>query len=738
MAAIYGELIKAQLENLAADITPAVGGLVYYHTGSNFARMYNGTAWKVFADIDSTQVFTNKDIDGGTASNTNRITAPKAALATLQGLTRKAGTIVYATDTEQFLGDNGSVLAPLGGGSGSGEINAIPNPSASTTTTGWVVSGTCTVTRISTGGPLDPIIDTAFRLDGGAANDDIDVDFVLPVTLLNTKLKVSWFQTPETGAATGEWKVEVWDQAETKEYALTSDSSGESEIPNKIGNYETYFTSDSTTTLRVKYVRVTGSNHLDVTNLIVGPGIKITGAIPSNAEPHTLVTDGMGTIVSPKCLKWRDGNRLRMKGYFYVGTLDSVNAAKIFLPTGLTVDTSELGDTRSSIFGSFKQLFTANTDLSGGTNEGVWTWATGDDTSLSAATQSVSQLFAVRPADQVLANATLHSFDIDVPIAEWAQGGAVNVAENAVEFSWNSVAASSTTDDLTSFAYGPAGGMFPNATPAASNITRRVKFVSPIQPTDILITEVDLAGDGNFIQVVGQVYDSVSGFVVDNFVYTKNGGIDQYVGISQPYPVSGSDTEVDVRLGQYPSYQYGNAITASWGATNADARWRVRKISAGQALGFAEVSQNASGLVASAGQLKGTNTNDNAFAGNVGECIEHYENTGVNVQTAYTTIATVTLTPGDWDICASFGTDGGNASGNLILGVINQTPNSSAGLSRGINSTQSSFIVDTGASSIPDIRVSTSTTTTYYLNCSINGATGDYVVKGKLLARRVR
>lgn len=81
-------------------------------------------------------VLTNKDIDGGTASNTSRITLPKNTKANLDGLTRKEGTLVYATDQTKAYVDNGSALIPVGSGSGSG-INYILNSDGETDTTGY-------------------------------------------------------------------------------------------------------------------------------------------------------------------------------------------------------------------------------------------------------------------------------------------------------------------------------------------------------------------------------------------------------------------------------------------------------------------------------------------------------------------------------------------------------------------------------------------------------------------------
>lgn len=64
---------------------------------------------------DSAQVITNKDIDGGAASNTRRITVPKDTKANLDALTRKEGTIVFASDENKLYVDDGSQLVGTGG-----------------------------------------------------------------------------------------------------------------------------------------------------------------------------------------------------------------------------------------------------------------------------------------------------------------------------------------------------------------------------------------------------------------------------------------------------------------------------------------------------------------------------------------------------------------------------------------------------------------------------------------------
>ena len=111
---VYSQLEYASLQNSASDLT-GVAGLVYYNTGTTFPKYYSA-AWHTFADTDSAQAFTNKDYDGGTASNTSRLTVPKDTKANLDGLTRKEGTLVYATDEDKLYADDGTNLVEVGSG----------------------------------------------------------------------------------------------------------------------------------------------------------------------------------------------------------------------------------------------------------------------------------------------------------------------------------------------------------------------------------------------------------------------------------------------------------------------------------------------------------------------------------------------------------------------------------------------------------------------------------------------
>lgn len=76
------------------------------------------------------QALTLKDIDGGTASNSTRITVPANTTTNLNALTRKAGTVVWDTTTTQLKYDNGSALQVVA-------ANVLATPTAAGTVTSY-------------------------------------------------------------------------------------------------------------------------------------------------------------------------------------------------------------------------------------------------------------------------------------------------------------------------------------------------------------------------------------------------------------------------------------------------------------------------------------------------------------------------------------------------------------------------------------------------------------------------
>lgn len=129
---------------------------------------------------DAAQVITNKDIDGGIASNARRITVPKDTKANLDTLTRKEGTIVFATDEDKLYVDDGSQLVGTGG-LDTVQFTIANNQSSAVNITGFLInqasnkaftSNYSIVRRYQ--GTIGPAAeDTAFASNGGTQLNNI-------------------------------------------------------------------------------------------------------------------------------------------------------------------------------------------------------------------------------------------------------------------------------------------------------------------------------------------------------------------------------------------------------------------------------------------------------------------------------------------------------------------------------------------------------------------------------------
>lgn len=87
----------------------------------------------------SNKTITASDFDGGTASNSSRLTAPKDTLTNLNALARKAGTLVYSTDANRLYVDNGTSLTSVGGATGGGS-NAVFYENDKTVTQSYTIT----------------------------------------------------------------------------------------------------------------------------------------------------------------------------------------------------------------------------------------------------------------------------------------------------------------------------------------------------------------------------------------------------------------------------------------------------------------------------------------------------------------------------------------------------------------------------------------------------------------------
>lgn len=522
---------------------------------------------------DSTQVVTNKDVDGGTASDTSRITIPKDTLTNLQALTRKEGTVVYATDFDRIYYDDGTDLVEVGSGSGggSGGIDYVTNGDFETDTEGWAtyadaagsspVDGTggapsVTFSRISStllrGEAYGQLVKDAADRQGEGVSFDFTIDSVDKEKALDLSFDYNF----SVNGATGDIAVFVYDVTNA---ALISTASSVVPKGGSTNTFNTTFISSDSTSYRLIFHIASTSAlavNFNVDNVKIGPQEFIQTTPQTDWEVSTASSSWSGAGTE-NVYQRRVGNNLEL---FY--SINMAGAAPtnwvLDLPAGLTIDSTLTPNSTFNPWGSGYSnddsassrqpvfvLQNSSTSFfaiedAGGLNVTVpFTWAANDDLSLQ----------------------------IKVPIAEWA-GSSVGLANSRVEFAFNDsgITAAGATD-TTSFAYGPAGAEIGsiNSTTGNSFTTFRIRFLSEIQPTDSIVIQVQENGTWIEHEARGLTYLRQS---------TGRYGI-------RVEPVSGSTTDLDVRFANN-GYEAANATYGNngsgWSGIST-VRWRAVKSS---------------------------------------------------------------------------------------------------------------------------------------------------------------
>ena len=143
--------------------------------------------------------------------------------------------------------------------------------------------------------------------------------------------------------------------------------------------------------------------------------------------------------------------------------------------------------------------------------------------------------------------------------------------------------------------------------------------------------------------------------------------------------------------------------------------------------------------------IKGTNTNDSAAVGYVGEYIESVISTATNapVTATYGDLTSISLTAGDWvvSLFASGNLNTGTSVSNFIAGIGTASGASNTGLTPGDTSGSSPPPTSSSNSaliSIPAKRFPLSATTTLYLKMRSDYGGGNPQFQGRISAVRVR
>lgn len=538
--------------------------------------------FSTFVGTGAAQTLTNKDIDGGTASNSNRLTPPKNTKTNLDSLTRKEGTIVYATDQAKLFVDNGSTLTPVGSGSGSsGEVNAVTNPNAATDLTGYADSDAGSdVSRDTTAANLAlyPTIETGVKVNADAATEYISYCGAMPAGLKNRKLKLEWFQVPESGYATGDQKLEVYSTTSSTcassltRLALSTDASSVTAIPNATGKFTTTADTNSDSYFQIRWVRVSGTKFLTLQNIIYGPGIQPQGAVVTGYASFTPTITGVTTSASGA--RWlRVGEKMHLEGTF---TLSASGSAqwKLALPSGYTFGSvvGSIGNNTSMGYG-YGTFY-----VSGASSRALGLYLNTDNT-ISFYDNASGVLLSSGDG----ASGQIVSFTAQIPIAEWAGSGTLNVAQaNDVEYVSNS--STSDADDAASFVYGPQGSPLPGS--LTGKRYKQVRFQIPIQPTDLVILE--------YSSDSGQTWLSTQANNMGTLTYANQNGTEYGM-----YLAKQTSTDYRVFFSRYMTQAastYG-AAGNNWDNSSGTRRWRVRKVANGNAVGFGAATATSRGLV---------------------------------------------------------------------------------------------------------------------------------------------
>jgi len=464
--------------------------------------------------VSATQALTNKDIDGGTASNTNRVTLPQNTTANLAALTRKEGTLAYDTTLNTPVFDDGAAFVQItggGGGSGTGAINHLTGDDvdAESTVGNWLayadaagvdpVDGTAgapttTVTRTI----ASPLRGTgSFLLTKDAADrqgEGGSVDFAIEradsLTPLRQEVKFNY----EASAAfvTGDdsdLKVFIYDVDQASLISIQNNS-----VRFANGIVSVPFDVEDVTSVNYRlilHIATVNASAWTFTfdNVSVGPVTSLAGAAMTDWEEYTPT----GTWVSNTTYngRWRRvGDSMELQLGIELTGVPTATSLAIDLPPGYLIDLTKLPDAATgasgvmfSGIGRARDTGTASYALAGGWGSGL-----GDNSILifeiNGPTSIVNQAvpFTWVSGD----DAVIH---VMVPIVGWSSNVSVG---NGQTFRISNIIANGTRVTATPTKLGEWRSQLRNASARTFTDTNGDPTVQPSSSDGILV----YAGNG--------------------------------------------------------------------------------------------------------------------------------------------------------------------------------------------------------------------------------------------------
>lgn len=349
--------VQAALNELQTDVdTRATSSALSSHE-SDTTSIHGITDTSLLLTTTGAQVVTAKDIDGGTASNTSRITIPKASKATLDALTRKEATVVYASDTDKLYYDDGSILKAVGSGSGNG-INYITDSDAESGTGSWAtyadaaasspVDGTggspSSTWTTSTSSPLRGT--ASFLWTKSAANrqgEGFSYDFTIDSTDQAKVLQVAFDYKVASGTYADSdmtiWIYDVTNAALIQPAGYTIQNASVS--MRQLATFQS--ASNSTSYRLIVHTASTSASAytLQFDNFSVGPQIVTNGAAITDWTSFT-PTGSWSTNTTYTGFWKREGDTAKVSVQVYLSGAPTSATLTVNLPSGLTMDVNKL------------------------------------------------------------------------------------------------------------------------------------------------------------------------------------------------------------------------------------------------------------------------------------------------------------------------------------------------------------------------------------------------------------
>lgn len=337
-----------------------------------------------------------------------------------------------------------------------------------------------------------------------------------------------------------------------------------------------FFLATSSTSYRfILHVSGTGTSAwtVKVDDVTVGQQPMSLASTTTDWQTYTPTFNGLGTVTSIVARWRRVGDSIQICGTFTTGTVSGSGIAYMSLPNSYQINTTIVSSNRGFQLGTFSKLSSTTQNIWDAQQSGTLTYdSTAGAGNLLFAVQVDSGSYRSTTPNNIFNNTENHSFVSEMIPVNGLSSNIVSGDRAVEEFAYNTSTAT-TGNDTTSFGYGAAGQRFYSVTATG---TRRVRFQTPIQPTDLLEVEIFDGVGWSPASEAGIITSGVQKLQVQNGVST---GIDIIAIVNA--------TDVDVRIGQFPNANstYG-AGGAAWSTILSTILWRVRKVSGGALVGY--------------------------------------------------------------------------------------------------------------------------------------------------------